>query len=355
MRTILTAAVIGLLLQPLGAAAQEVDVTGLMYLAYQQGEAGGTEFSRFTVKRSYFTARASILPRLNARLTIDAHQDGTGDFKARLKYAHLEYDVGAAGPLTDLGLEAGIAHMPWLGFEEHINLYRMRDKMFMERNGLFNSADLGVTFRGGLGPELGRAYLENVSDDFASRYGSFEVGVYNGGGYHAAEANTNKVLEGRLTLRPLPGTLPGLQVSGLAIVGKGNRPGTGDAVPDWNTYNLFVSYQHEHATLTAQYVDGAGNQGGTFVQLADPTTATEYSGYSVFGEGRLGAWRVIGGFDDFDRAPGGLDRSLLRYHGGVGYVVAGGNILLLSADRVDRDDPALDPDTRLQLVFQVKF
>ncbi|MFO7893388.1 MAG: hypothetical protein R6U63_06640 [Longimicrobiales bacterium] len=355
----MTTALLAFLLGPTHAAAQEpgtVDVTGLMYLKYEQGEAGSAEFSSFHVARSYFTARAGILPRLSARITIDAHQDSTGDFKARLKYAHIKYDVGSAGSaLTDLQLEAGIAHMPWLGFEEHINLYRMRDKMFMERNGLFNSADLGVTLRGNLGGQVDEEFQRTVSDDFAGRYGSFEVGVYNGGGYHAVEVNTNKVVEGRLTLRPLPGTLPGLQLSGLAITGKGNQPGTGDDVPDWNTYNLFLSYQHQHGTLTAQYVNGSGNQKGTFVDPLSPSQATDVSGYSLFAEARPGQWRVIGGFDDFDRKPGTADFSLQRYHAGIGYVVTGGNILVLSVDRVDWDDPALDPDTRAQLVFQVKF
>lgn len=356
MKRVVTAAVLGLLLAPVAGAAQGVDVSGLMYLKYEQGQAGGADFSRFTVGRSYLTAKASIMPRLSARLTIDAHQDATGDFKVRLKYAHLKYDLGTAGSaLTDLELEAGIAHMPWLGFEESVNLYRMRDKMFMERSGLFNSADLGVTFRGNLGGQMGDEYQETVSDHYAGRYGSFELGMYNGGGYHAAEMNTNKVLEGRLTVRPLPGPLPGLQVSGLAVMGKGNQPGTGDAVPDWNTYNVFVSYQHQRGTLTAQYLSGSGNQGGSWVEPTDPSLATDYDGFSLFGEGRLGSWRVIGGFDQLNRIAGPVDFSLQRVHGGVGYVVTGGNVLLLSADQVDYDNPALDPDTRVQLVYQVKF
>lgn len=359
MRTILTGtALAALLLVPLSTQAQEapVRVTGLMYLAYQMGEAGGDEFSAFSVNRSYFTARASILPRLSARITVDAHQDDSGDMKARLKYAHLKYDLGNAGSaLTDLELEAGIAHMPWLGFEEHVNVYRMRDKMFMERNGLFNSADIGVTLRGSLGGEVDEEFQSTVSDDFAGRYGSFEMGVYNGGGYHAIEENTNKVVEGRLTLRPLPGPLPGLQISGLAIVGKGNQAGTGAEVPDWNTYNLFVSYQHQHGTFTAQYVDGSGNQKGTWVEPTDPADATDYSGFSLFGEGKVGQWRVIGGFDDFDTTPGATDLSLQRFHVGAGYVLGSGNTLILSTDRVDWDDPARDTDTRVQAVFQVKF
>ena len=358
MRAILTAAFVALLLAPAGMNAQDpgtVDVTGLAFLKYQQGEADGDQFSNFHVARSYFTARAGVLPRLSARITIDASQDVTGDFKARLKYAYMEYDVGSlASALTDLELEAGMAHMPWHGFEQSINRYRMREKMFAERAGLFNSADLGVTLRGNLFGQVGDGYQENVSDDFAGRYGSFEVGVYNGGGYHAIEQNTNKVVEGRLTVRPLPDVVPGLQLSGLAIVGKGNQPGAAADIPDWRTYNVFVSYQHELATFTAQYMSSEGNQKGTFVSATDPTQATDVSGYSFFGEGKLGSWRIIGGYDDVDHSPaGGPDRSVQRYHAGVGYVVTSGNVLLLSGDQEDWG--AGGTDTRVQLVFQVKF
>lgn len=336
-----------------GVEPGPVRVGGLFYLAYEQEEVGGEARSRFAVNRSYLTARSRVLPRLSARITVDGHQDETGDMKVRLKYAHLKYDVGTVGPFHGLDVEAGIAHMVWLGFEEHINLYRMREQMFMERSGLFNSADFGVTLSGLLGPELGECYQRRVSSASPGRWGSFAVGVYNGGGYHAIEVNDDKVLEGRLTVRPLPGTLPGLQLSGLAIVGKGNQPE--ETAPDWQTYNLFVSYEHEHATFTAQLVDGRGNQQGTFVEPGEPSEATEYAGWSVFGEGKIGAWRVIAGYDDFDREPGAADRSFVRYHAGVGYALGHGTVLLLDVDRQDWDTASRPSDTRAQLVMQVTF
>ena len=92
----------------------------------------------------------NILPNLSGRITMDAHQDGEEDMEVRLKYAYGKYSLGDVGGITGLGLEGGIVHMVWLDFEEHINLYRMRDKMFVERSGMFNSADFGVTLTGGL-------------------------------------------------------------------------------------------------------------------------------------------------------------------------------------------------------------
>ena len=54
--------------------------------------------------------------------------------------------------------------MPWLDFEEHINNFRMQDTMFMERNGLFNSADVGVMAGGNLGRHDVDDYQKNVSN-----------------------------------------------------------------------------------------------------------------------------------------------------------------------------------------------
>ncbi len=239
-----------------------ISISGLFYLAYQDGQEGGADYSRFRVTRSYLTTQVKVLPRLTGRITIDSHQDAQGDMKARLKYAYAKYDFGDRGKVTGLGLEGGIVHMVWLDFEEHVDLYRMRDPMFMERSGMFNSADFGLTLSGGFGGSLPEAYRRDVGSSYASRYGSFAVGVYNGGGYHAGEANQNKVLEGRLTVRPMPETMPGLQLSGLLIAGKGNRADEGQGIPDWRAYNAFLSYQHATGTITAQYAWGRGNQGG---------------------------------------------------------------------------------------------
>ena len=356
---------------PAWAAAQEaaadtanpfpsISFEGLFYLNYETGEEEGDGYSRFNVHRAYLTTRVRLLPRLSARLTLDTNQDSegavTGDMQVRLKYAYVKYDFGNWGRLTGIGLEGGIVHMVWLDFEEHVNLYRMRDQMFMERTGMFNSADFGLTLSGGIGEELSEEYQAEVSSHYPARWGSFAVGVYNGGGYHAVERNENKVAEGRLTIRPLPDVVPGFQVSGLAIVGEGNRYGALAEIPDWRAYNVMGSYQFPHGTVTAQYAWGKGNQGGSWTEPEDPGEATDYDGYSVFGEYRFGPhWRVIGGFDDFQRSPGTSDLGFTRLHGGVGYDFGDQNVLVFDLDRRDWDDPELATDTRYQVVMQVKF
>jgi hypothetical protein len=340
-----------------GASAfPQVSFEGLFYLTYQMGEDGGEDFSKFAVTRSYFTSRVKLLPNLSGRITMDAHQDDTGDVKVRLKYAYAKYDFGDWGGLKKVGLEGGIVHMVWLDFEEHIDLYRMRDKMFMERSDLFNSADFGLTLTGGLGEDLPDEYQEDVSHYYPARYGSFAVGVYNGGGYHGEEKNENKAVQGRLTIRPLPDVIPGFQLSGLAIVGEGNQEGAADETPNWENFNVMGSYQFPSGTLTAQYAWGEGNQKGSWSEPDQSEEATDYDGFSLFGEYRFGPrWRVIGGYDDFNRTPEDEDLSFTRVHGGIGYDFGGSNILLLDLDRRNWDDSDLETDTRLQVVMQVKF
>jgi hypothetical protein len=341
-------------------AYPQVSLEGLFYLVYETGEKSGTDYTRFAINRAYLTTRVKILPKLSGRITMDTSQDregdGRGDMEVRLKYAYAKYDFGDWGRFTKVGLEGGIVHMVWLDFEEHIDHYRMRDKMFMERSGLFNSADFGLTLSGGIGEDLPEDYKENVSSSYAARWGSFAVGAYNGGGYHGEEANEDKVLQGRLTIRPLPDVIPGFQLSGLVIYGEGNKEGEPRETPDWHTYNLMASYQFPNGTFTAQYVTGEGNQKGSWSEPERASVATDYDGLSLFGEYKVGPhWRFVGGFDDFDRMPGDGDMSFTRLHGGVGYDFGGRNILLFDLDRTDWDDPARDSDFRFQTVMQVKF
>jgi len=329
---------------------------GLFYLTYQMGESDGEDFSKFAVTRSYFTSKVKILPNLSARITMDARQDHTGDMKVRLKYAYGKFDLGDWGGLSGVNLEAGIVHMAWLDFEQKINPYRMRDKMFMERSGLFNSADIGVTLAGGFGEELSDEFQDEVSSAYPTKYGSWAVGAYNGGGYSATERNEDKVVQARITVRPLPDVLPGFQLSGLGILGEGNQEGEPDETPDYRVFNLYASYQFPMGVVTAQYLNGEGNQKGSWYAEEDTSLADEYDGFSLFGELKLDEnWRLVGGFDDFNRTPEDGDRSFTRFHGGIGYDFGGSNILLFDLDRRTWDDDDLETDTRFQVVMQVKY
>jgi hypothetical protein len=341
---------------------KSIDFSGLFYIGFEHGELAGEALNEFFVSRAYLTAEADILPVLSARITLDASQDlegdGRGDMELRLKYAFGKFHFGDWGLLRRVDLEAGIVHMVWLDFEEHVDLYRMLSPMFMERSGIFNSADFGLTLTGGIGPDLSEEYRENVNSKYAARNGSFAVGVYNGGGYHGVEINSNKAVEGRITWRPIPDRAPGFQVAGLAIVGDGNLDDPGAEPPPWETYNLFASFEHARGAVTAQYVRGKGNQRGNWVEPDDPTRSQSYSGCSVFGEYRLGSfrrWRVVGSYDRFDRRSSTEDFSFDRGAVAVGYDLGKSNILMLEYSVWEFADPERPDDWRLQAVQQVTF
>jgi len=331
-------------------SSPQVKIGALWYLSYQDGTSGGDDFSKFAIKRGYINVESTISPFLSARITPDVTQDSSGDIKVRIKYAYAKFHLPEMGFVTRPEIEVGVAHMPWLDFEEHINLYRMQDTMFMERNGMFNSADLGVTFMGLLGGTVSAAHQQRVSKAYPGRWGSFAFGVYNGGGYHASEANENKTVEGRLTVRPLPDLAPGLQLSYFGVRGKGNAA----AEPDWDVDALMASFESPSLVATATWMDGTGNQRGNAVDASG--RALDRDGWSAFVEGRLHPkWSVIGRYDRFDPDTGAdadeNDRTIL----GLAYRLGGGNTLLLDWDRVGYDAAGKPDDDRLQLTLQVKY
>jgi hypothetical protein len=343
----------------------------LWYLSYMNGEgvdvggsAGDDEGrSKFAIKRGYFRVTKEFMPWFEAHMTLDvttvsdSEESGDpsnnldGSIAVRVKYAYGKFKLPDIAFLTKPFFEVGVVHMPWLDFEEHLNWYRCQDTMFMERNGLYNSADIGITFASLLGGEMPKEYQEKVNSNYAGRYGSMSAGIYNGGGYTASEKNQNKALEGRLTIRPLPDIVPGLQFSYFGITGKGN---TG-ANLDWTVNNGFVSFEHEYVALTGQYYWGKGNQKGD--------DENEKDGYSFFAElklynmfkNSLNRFSVIGRYDEFDKNTDVDDDESSRYIAGVAYYLdkPHKNMVLLDYDTVDYKESGKSDDKRIQLTLQV--
>ena len=339
---------------------QGITLNGLYYLSYTSGEEGGEEVSNFFINRAYFTVKKDLFPYLGARITFDTNQDGEGDgegdMEVRLKYAFADFKFGTFGPFYKTHMEFGIVHAVWLDFEEHINRYRMINPMFVERSGIFNSADFGMTLSGDFGPQLDKEYKEKVADKYAGRYGSFALGFYNGGGYHAKEVNTNKVDEARITLRPLPGIIPGFQASYLIMYGRGNVAGETDDIPLWQVNAGFLSYQHQYGTITAQYVNGWGNQKGSWIYSGLPASSKPFEGYSAFVEGKLTEhWRIVGSYDYFDVDPETESGRFNRMGGGIGYDFGHHNVLIVDYDAIDYSDDTQEDDYWIKLTMQIHY
>ena len=350
----------------------------LWYLDYSNGEVpeSGDEsssYNEFRVTRGYLTVQKEFLPWFHSRVTIDTHQDDEGDYKTRLKYIYAELRPNDAGPFTDMKSEFGLGHIPWLDFEEHVNPFRCQGTMAIERAGVFNSADTGVSLRGNFGGKLEDAKAKTGNHHYDGRYGSWHLGVYNGSGYHAAEENENKPLEYRVTLRPLPDVIPGLQLSYFGIYGEGNDDN--NAAEDWPDYRVnlgMLSFENPWVILTGQYFTTEGNAKGTWVDATGEALTTE--AYSFFANLKLPVpekkLSLFARYDHFDQdADGkiGNDAEYQMFIGGVAYDIYHGNLLMLAFETTDYGTDAgakgkmpvpgnmLGDDYKIQAVMQVKF
>jgi hypothetical protein len=338
-------------------ALKDIKFGLLWYLSYMDGqgadvggsEGDGVERNKFAIKRGYFRFTKTLMPWFDAHMTFDVTQvsdDGNldGSVAVRIKYAYGKFKIPDIAFLTKPFVEAGIVHMPWLDYEEHVNFYRCQDTMFIERNKTFNSADFGLTFVSLLGGEMDKEYQDKGNKYYPGRYGSMAFGVYNGGGYHASEENENKVFEGRLTVRPLPDIIPGLQFSYFGITGKGNK----EEEPDYTVNLGFASFEHQYVTVTGQYYWGTGNYKGD--------NENDRDGYSIFAEVKpMKQLSVIGRYDSFDPNDDADDDEKTRYILGVAYHLdkPHKNMVVLDYDTVQYEDDTKEDDKRVQLTLQV--
>lgn len=333
------------------AAFPQVKVGGMGFISYQDGKASGASYSKFLVKRAYLNLSAQINAFLFARITPDVTQDATsGETKYRLKYAYATFSTQRLGFLTNPFVSFGMVQTPWLDFEEKINRYRMQDTLFLERVGLISSADAGVAVGGLFGGEMPAEYQNTVSSAFPGRYGSFVVGIYNGGGYATSEQNTNKPIEGRLSIRPLPDLVPGLQVSYFGVSGKGNTT----AAPDWTLNSGTLSFESRWVNVLSTLVTGRGNLTGNANNSHG--VALDRNGWSGFVEAKPSpTWSVIARYDYFKPDTTSLSSPTKRTIVGVAYHVSKGNDLLLDYDELKYDNPAKPTDSRTQLTLQFNF
>jgi len=320
-------------------------IGGLWYLSFQDGITDGNSYTDFRIKRGYIDFTKTIFTwsgtEMEGRITPDVHQKDDGDVAVRLKYAYGKFKWKHVS--WEPWVEFGLVHMPWLDFEEHVNMYRMQDPMFTERNSTFNSADIGVTFGGFFGPRLGDL------EYYPGRYGSFSVGVYNGGGYHAIEKNRNKSIEGRVTVRPFPDSMRGLQFSYFGILGKGNTV----EEPDWNVNVVMASYEAGYAVFTATYYSGDGIQKGTEIDASGQALPRE--GYSFFGELKFPRGiSAIGRYDYVDPNEDVDNSESKRLIAGVAWDMGNHNTWLIDYERVFHKDNREDDD-RMQVTLQINF
>jgi hypothetical protein len=233
----------------------------------------------FNLARAYINVTGQISHLISFRITPDVVRVGTitgadgkpvglpgvsGTLTYRLKYAYgqLNLDDLANTPWGKLEqwkgswIRLGMQQTPYVDFQEAIYRYRFQGTIFVDREGFLTSSDLGAS-----------AHLV-----FPGNYGDLHVGGYNGEGYTAPEANDQKAIQARVTLRPAPmiPILKGLRLTGFY---------------DWDHY--VRDARKERGVIEATFENPCINAGATYLRAKDQNASASVT--EVIAEG-YSAW-----------------------------------------------------------------
>jgi hypothetical protein len=219
---------------PVYSKVKKIKIEGKAYIHYDASLLKKDNYhSAFKITRNYLEVRGYFNDKDYFRTTLDVKQDtdvDKGSYVVRLKYAYLYLH----GILPYTGVELGMAHRPWIDWEEHHGwLHRDIEKTFVESSGgahLLNSADLGANFKGKNG------------------IASWEVGIFNGEGYHEVEDSKHfgKSIEARLSLSPVKG----FTISGHTVHSFDHK----DKNYDEHIYQIHAVYNTPLFLVAGQYV-----------------------------------------------------------------------------------------------------
>jgi len=244
----------------------------------------------FEARRFYFDTKAYISDKDFIRFTTDlAQEDNVGgsgkSLKLKIKYGYLYKDISDLIPHT--GFEFGIAHTPWIDFEEHSGWwYRSVDKTFIESGdgiGLWPSADLGINFK------------------TKTPYVTSELGMYNGEGYDKINTSStnssgfHNSFEGRVTYHvfgngdkkvdPTKDQYANISLHLASNIGYNDNYTTHKNL---NLYHIHAVYNHPMFLIAAQYAKTDYNSSSTAAG----------DGYSINAEVRpVQDWSIFGRYD----------------------------------------------------------
>lgn len=328
-------------------------VGGVVFFDYSFGQTGGAtkaDYNQATLTRAYININKEVTPWFKARITPDLYSDATNGYVVRMKYAYADFLAPDMGLLTDTDIRVGLEQTPWIDFEEALNGYRMQSTMFQDKRGLLTSSDAGVSILGNIGGKLSKDQIAEVGNkNYGGRYGSYYIGVYNGGGYSkTTDANQNKSVQGRVSIRPLPDALPGLQLTYFGISGKGNTA----AEPDWNNNTVFLSYQHRYFVASGESYSGKGSLSGS--------DSNSKSGYSLFGKVVLPMYEKVSLFGRYDSLDPNTDSASSNDNiqtaiAGAGYRIHGDNYLVAAYEKTSDASKNNTDDIKGQIVLQIAF
>ncbi len=340
---------------PIEVISDGMSFSGQWFLAYDMEDSDDESSNEFRLKRGYVTIKKKFNQSLSTRVTqdiaVDQEGDGEGDIEIRLKYLYIKYAFGAFSIFHDMYFEFGLVHRPWLDFEQKINPYRVQGTMFIERYGIVKSADYGITFGTLLGGKIDKEYQNKVNNSYPGRYGSLVFGVYNGGGYEAVEKNENKLLEGRLSLRPFPDVIPGIQLSVVGGYGKSNT----EAAPDYSFLAGFATLETERLIVTSMYYNGVGDLDGDMVD--ENGNSVDQDGYSVFFELKypFEDFALFARYDRFNSDYVETDWYKQRFIVGISCYFYKNSKVLLDYDHLEVNDGSVVKEHFIELAVEIRY
>ena len=265
-------------------------------------DADGNEVTSnsFNVGRAYINVTGNISHTIAFRITPDiTRETGTGSslngsYTFRLKYAYAQFNLddwlnqGRSGSWVRLGMQ----QTPWVDFMETIWRYRFQGTVFEDREGYLSSSDVGAAFH----------------YNFGGNYGDVHTGVYNGETYTKPEANDQKGVMIRGTLRPLPANpvLRGLRLTGFydndAYVKNAER----------SRGILCATFEHKYLNASFDYLSATDQTSAT-------KTPVDSHGYSVWATPRApNGWEGILRYDSLEPNTD-VSGTKKRFIGGVAY------------------------------------
>ncbi len=351
--------------------AKTLEFSGTHYLGFTSADPSNDSkyagrSSGFEMRRNYVQVKGYFNDKDYVRVTLDATKELASDVDGAqnngyasvfVKYAYLWLD----NVLPYTGVEAGIAHRPWIDYEEHNGwYYRSFNKVAVEEKGtatesgvdLVNSADFGVNFK-------------TKTEHFSS-----EIGIFNGEGYHADKGGANQENDSKLSVEwRLTGHLIGsgenvgktdrtkesyAHVSTFGLISKNHKDDKADLGQtsasalkgeyDRQFYGIHAVYNQPEFLIAAQYVKAED-------EARDQSTGAnwgkrDYDLFSVNAEIRpFQDWTIIGRYDDYkwdDETVGGTklasSREGTKVIAGLAYKYNKNVSFIGSAKWIDEED-----------------
>lgn len=288
----------------------------------------------FNVARAYVNVTGNLSHLVAFRVTPDiTRESGTGSslngsLTFRLKYAYGQLNLDDWLPRGSW-IRLGMQQTPWVDFMEGVYRYRFQGTIFEDREGFLSSSDVGLS---------GRYSLPHG-------YGDLHLGVYNGDTYSRAEANDQKSVQVRGTLRPFP---MGAAAKGLRLTGFYNADRAAHGL-DRNRFVGALTFEHNRFNAAASYLS-ARTQPALDRPLvkAEGWSAWVTPRFKAVGESRWGLEGLLR-YDDL-RPDTGVDAHRKRLIAGLAYwfpLLKGPSAALLAdMERVDNDAALNRPDER---------